>query len=148
MTQEIIGYAPDYYLNNDPTQPTVFFAEANGEQKLFKDWNLTAVMPAGKFSNPRGTTYVIGEEGKLIDMYYYEEAPEQIKAKLEVDTKLVAGLDVAIAYDEQAIRDGHGSSFPLRVNARVYIADYLLTLSASRVLDQSVWSLSTDLRIQ
>lgn len=53
LTQEIINYAPDYYNYNDPKQPAVFFAEANGEQRVFKDANLTAIMPAGKFSNPR-----------------------------------------------------------------------------------------------
>lgn len=81
-------------------------------------------------------------------MYYTEEVPESIKAKLDVDGKAIAGIDVAIAYDEQAIRDGHGSSFPLKVNARVYIADYLFTLSAERVLKQSIWSLSTNTTIQ
>ena len=148
LTQEIIAYVPDYYTYNDPNQPTIFFAEANGEQKVFKDANLTAVMPAGKFSNPRWTTYVIGEEGKLVAMYYNEEAPEQIKAKLEVDGKIIAGIDLAITYDEEAIRNGHGSSFPLKVNARVYIADYLITFSANRSLNQDLWSLSTAMTIQ
>lgn len=148
LTQEVINYAPDYYKYNDAKQPVVFFAEANGEQKVFKDANLTAIMPVGKFSNPRGTTYVIGSNGKLEAMYYTEEAPENIKAKLEVDGKLVAGVDVAITYDEQAIRSGYGSSFPLAVKARVYIADYLFTLNAQRVLQNNIWSLSADLAVQ
>lgn len=57
-------------------------------------------------------------------------------------------MDVAIAYDEQAIRSGYGSSFPLAVKARVYIADYLFTLQAQRVLQNNIWSLSVDLAIQ
>lgn len=81
-------------------------------------------------------------------MYYNEEAPEQIKAKLEVDGKIIAGIDLAITYDEEAIRNGHGSSFPLKVNARVYIADYLITFSANRSLNQDLWSLSTTMTIQ
>lgn len=148
LTKEIISYAPDYYTYNDPNQPVVFFAEANGGQKVFKDHKLTQLMPEGIFSNTRGTTYVIGKQGDLLSMYYYEQAPESIKAKLEVDGKIVAWIDAAIAYDEQAIRDGYGSSFPLKIKARVYIADYLMTLTAARSLDKSTWSTSVDLEIQ
>jgi len=148
LTQEVIAYAPEYYSYNSPDQPVVFFAEANGEQRVFKDFDLTAVMPAGKFSNPRGTTYVIGENGKLEAMYYTEEAPESIKAKLEVDNKLIAGIDLSVTYDEQAIRNGHGSSFPLAVKARAYIADYLFTFNAHRALRNNTWSLSTDITVQ
>jgi len=148
LTKKIIAYAPDYYTYNDPKQPTVFFAEANGEQKVFLDANLTNLMPAGKFSNPRWTTYVIGENGRLDKMYYYEEVPESIRAKLEVDGKLVAGVDLTIAYDEDSISKWYGSSFPLKINARVYIADYLITFNASRVLKNNAWSLNANLNIQ
>jgi hypothetical protein len=148
LTQEVIAYAPEYYTYNDPNQPVVFFAEANGEQKVFKDHNLTHIMPAGTFANPRWTTYVIGEEGKLISMVYTEEAPEAIKAKLEVDGRIVIGVDLSIVYDEQAIRDGYGSSFPLSIRARVFVRDYLITLNAVRSLEQSVWSASVNLQIQ
>lgn len=148
LAQEIVAYVPDYYKYNDPNYPSVFFAEANGEQRVFKDANLTAVMPEGKFSNQRGSTYVIGKDGKLIDIFYNEEVPTEIKAKLEVDGKLIAGVEADIKYDQKAISDWYGNTFPLAIKARVYIADYILSLDLSRVLQWSTWSLAVNASIQ
>ncbi len=148
LSESIVSHAPDYYKQNPQQEPTPFIVEAGGEIKMFQDYNLKYLMPAWRFSDPRGTTYIVGEDGTIESIINTLELPEQIKFAVYKEKTLIAWFDMEVAYDKGAIETWRGSDFPLKMNATLYIADYLLDLSMERVKNGNTRNMDATLDIQ
>lgn len=124
LTEQVIAFAPQFYETHDTNRPIIFVADANGEKRLFLDYNLTTPLPAGRFPVQRWEVYVVGEDGLLLSKEFDDQVPEQMKVSISMDNRIVAGVELDITYNQDLWEQGE--SLPQEIQVQLYLADYLI----------------------
>lgn len=137
----------DKYRNNNDGTVNFFVAEANGQRKAFADYNMTKWMTPGRYVDQRNNVYTVQSNGD-VEQTYQTDSPERIVGRFDIDGRQLLGVDLRIGYNESIKYTDDEGIQPTTIDARLYIADYLITAKWSRTNRGSTWSMDATIKIE